>query len=175
MRTTLVVIGAGFALAACASAPPPRPASLLALRQVQSRTYAATDPERVLRAVLAAFQDDGFAVRSADAGLGLVTATHESLRPANGSLKAARWTAAALTYGLALLLPSPKDVVTQLEGTAQVEALGEGEVRLRVSFRLRVVDSAGRVRELRPVTDPRAYQVFHARVDQSVFLRGEGL
>jgi len=160
---------------ACASAPVTHPTSALGLRQIQSRTYSDTDAEGVLKSTLATFQDEGFSVRSADARLGFVAATREHLRPASRGLKAARWTAAALTYGLALLLPSPKDLVTQLEGTAHIEGLGDGEVRLRVSFHLRVTDGAGRVRELREVTDPLVYQEFLAKVDKSVFLQRESL
>lgn len=162
-------------LVACASAPIAPPHSALELRQVQSRSYPDCDARMVLKSVLATLQDEGFSIRTADSNLGFITATRESLREADPALKAARWTAAVFTYGLALLIPSPKDQVRQLDGTAQVEELGSGEVRLRVSFQLRVVEKGGRVRELRDVTDPLVYQTFLAKVDKSLFLQREKL
>jgi hypothetical protein len=129
----------------------------------------------VLKAVLATFQDEGFSIHTAEASLGFVSATRETLQRADAGLKAARWTAAAFTYGLALLVPAPKDRITQLDATAQVEDLGADGVRLRVSFQRRVLDSSGRIREVREVTDELAYQGFLAKVDKSVFLQRERL
>lgn len=175
MKRHAIPLLAAMLLAACASAPTAPPASPLALRQAQSRSYTESDTRSVLKAVLATFQDEGFSVRTADSSLGFITATRETLQPASPGLKAARWTAAAFTYGLALLLPSPKDRITQVEGTAHVEELDAGEVRLRLSFQLRVVDGAGKVRKLVDVTDPVAYQAFLAKVDKSLFLQREKL
>jgi hypothetical protein len=172
---TAVLLLAALPLTACASAPPARTASPLELRQAQSRSYAETDPRSVLKSVLATLQDEGFTVRTADSNLGFITATRETLREADTALKAARWTAAAFTYGLALLVPAPKDRITQLESTAHVEELGGGEVRLRVSFQLRVVDQSGRVRQLQDVTDPVIYQAFLTKVDKSLFYQREKL
>jgi hypothetical protein len=161
--------------AACASAPKAPPASPLALRQAQSRHYSDCDARMVLKSVLATLQDEGFSVRTADSDLGFITATRESMREADPAWKAARWTAAVFTYGLALLIPSPKDQIRQLDSTAQVEELGGGEVRLRVSFQLRLMEKSGRVRELLDVTDPLVYQAFLAKVDKSLFLLREKL
>ena len=172
---TVVVLLAAFPLAACASAPPVRPASPLALRQAQSRSYTETDTRSVLKSVLATFQDEGFAIRTADSNLGFITATRETMNAADPSLKAARWTAAVFTYGLALLLPAPKDRITQVEATAHVEDLEGGEVRLRVSFQLRVLDSNGRVRRLSEVTDPSLHQAFLEKVDKSLYYQKERL
>lgn len=173
-RRPLVLL-ALLPVAACASAPKAPRASPLELRQVQSRSYSDCDTRMVLKSVLATLQDEGFAVRTADSNLGFITATRDTLREADPGLKAARWTAAVFTYGLALLIPSPKGQIRQLDGTAHVEELGGGEVRLRVSFQLRVLDEHGRVRELRDVTDPLVYQAFLAKVDKSLFLQREKL
>jgi hypothetical protein len=170
-----VVLLAAIPLAACASAPPQRPASPLALRQAQSRSYTEADARSVLKSVLATLQDEGFTVRTADASLGFITATRETMRGADPALKALRWTAAVFTYGLALLTPSPKDQITQLEATAHVEDPGEGEVRLRVSFQLRVLDTNGRVRRVEDVTAPEPYQAFLAKVDKSLYYQREKL
>jgi len=166
---------AALPLAACASAPPLPPASPLALRQAQSRSYADCDTRSVLKSVLATLQDEGFSVRTADSDLGFITATRETMKKADSGLKALRWSAAVVTYGLALLAPSPKDRITQVEATAHVEELDQGEVRLRLSFQLRVLDSKGRVERVEDVTDPAPYQLFLAKVDKSLYYQREKL
>jgi len=170
-----VVLLAALPLAGCASAPPERPVSPLALRQAQSRSYTESDARSVLKSVLATLQDEGFTVRTADSSLGFVTATRETLRSADAGLKALRWTAAVFTYGLALLAPSPKGQITQIEATAHVEDLGEGEIRLRVSFQLCVIETNGHVRRIEDVTDPAPYQAFLAKVDKSLYYQREKL
>jgi hypothetical protein len=172
-----VLLLAAFPLAACASAPPARTASPLEVRQAQSRAYAETDTRSVLKSVLATLQDEGFTVRTADSDLGLITATRETLlnKGASPAVQTARWTAALFTYGAALLIPVPKYRMSQVEGTAHVEDLGAGEIRLRLSFQLRSLDKNGRVRDLVDVTDPTVYQAFLAKVDKSLYYQREKL
>jgi hypothetical protein len=163
-------------LAACASAPPVRTASPLELRQAQSRSYAETDTRSVLKSVLATLQDEGFTIRTADSDLGVITATRETLhKGASPTVQAARWTAALFTYGAALLIPVPKYRMSHLEGTAHVEDVSGGEVRLRLSFQYRVLDKNGRVCELTDITDPAVYQAFLAKVDKSLYYQREKL
>lgn len=171
-----VLLLAALPLAACASGPKLPPLSPLMLRETQSRSYAETDARSVLKSVLATLQDEGFTIQTADAELGLIAATRETLdKGASPRTQAARWTAALFTYGAALLIPVPKYRMSQVEGTAHVEELGGGEVRLRLSFQLRVLDKSGRVRELVDVTDSAVYQAFLAKVDKSLFYQREKL
>jgi hypothetical protein len=174
---TAVLILAALPLSACASAPPARAGSPLELRQAQSRSYAETDTRNVLKSVLATLQDEGFTVRTADSTLGFITATRENLlnKGASPAVQAARWTAAVFTYGAALLIPVPKYRMSQVEGTAHVEDLGGGDVRLRLSFQYRMLDKNGRVQELVDVTDPTVYQAFLAKVDKSLYYQREKL
>ncbi len=79
-RGAIILAGLGLAaLPGCLSNPNERifdarsgPAEL---RSVQSRTLAAPDPERVLRATIATLQDLGFVIDKADAVLGTVSGT----------------------------------------------------------------------------------------------------
>lgn len=162
-------------LAACASAGggATAPVSPLQQRELESRTYANGDAKALMRAVLAALQDDGFIVRTADADLGLITATRESARPASAASKMGRTMAIVMTYGIAALLPGPKDRSSVLEATANVASLGS-EARLRINFQLKRLDGS-QVKEVRTVLDGRVYQEFFAKVDKGLFLQRESL
>jgi hypothetical protein len=127
-----------------------------------------------MRAVLGALQDDGFMVRTADADLGLITATRESARPASEAARVGRKLAIVMTYGLAALLPGPKDKSAVLEATANVAAFGS-ETRLRISFQLKRLENGSHVKEVRTVLDGRIYQDFFAKVDKGLFLQRESL
>ncbi len=55
-----------------------------------------------------------------------------------------------------------------------VSEAGE-ETRLRVSFQLKVLDGALRVKEVQLIGEPRFYQDFFAKVDKGLFLVREKL
>ena len=159
-------------LVACASGGGTAvPRSPLQQRELESRTYA-TDTKALMRAVLAALQDDGFIVRTADAELGLITATRESARPASELLRAGRKVAIVMTYGIAALFPGPKDKSSILEATANIAAFGP-EARVRINYQLKVLDNGSRVKEVRTDFDGRVYQEFFAKVDKGLFLQSE--
>lgn len=166
--------------AACASAPPTLPttpvASSLARRQMQSRVYDDCDRTKLLAAVLATLQDEGFAVRTADAALGFVSASREDFEPGTSpGLRTARWVGALFTYGATLLIKVRDDRATLLEATIRAEDLGAGQVRLRVSFLSRVRGRDGRLLQAEEIADPAVYQAFLGRVDKSLFLAREAL
>jgi hypothetical protein len=148
------------------------PQGQLQRRELESRTYS-TDSRALMRAVLAALQDDGFIVRTADAELGVITATRESAQPANEALKVGRRVAVVMTYGLALLFSGPKDKASVLEATANVARFGS-EARVRVNFQLKRL-AGSETKEVRTVMDGRVYQEFFAKVDKSLFLQNENL
>ena len=162
-------------LGACASAGGGAavPQSPLQQRELESRTYSSGTRD-LMRAVLAALQDDGFIVRTADADLGLITATRESARPVSGARRVGRVLAIVMTYGAAAILPGPKDASSVLEATANVAAFGS-EARLRINFQLKRVEDGTRVKEVRTVLDARVYQEFFAKVDKGLFLQREKL
>jgi hypothetical protein len=148
------------------------PQSQLQRREIESRTYPA-ESKALMRAVLAALQDDGFIVRTADSELGVITATRESAQPANEALKVGRKVAIVFTYGLAALLPGPKDKAAVLEATANVAGFGS-EARVRINFQLKRL-AGSQVKDVRTVTDGRVFQEFFAKVDKGLFLQREHL
>jgi hypothetical protein len=161
-------------LGACASAGGGTvvPASSLQQRQLESRTYPTSDTKALMRAVLGALQDKGFIVRSADAELGLITATREAAQPASDAQKVGRALAIVMTYGVAALLPGPKDTSSLLEATANVAAFGQ-ETRVRINFQLKRLENGSRVKDVRTVLDPGVYQEFFSELDKGLFLQRE--
>jgi len=176
MKTRRMLVAfALLPLGACASAGGGTavPRSPLQQRELESRTYS-TDAKALMRAVLAALQDEGFMVRTADAELGLITATRESAQPASEALRVGRKLAIVMTYGVAALLPGPKDKSSVLEATANVAAFGS-EARVRINFQLKLLENGSRAKEVQTVLDGRIYQEFFSKVDKGLFLQREKL
>jgi hypothetical protein len=160
-------------LAGCASASGrPEVRTQLQVRDVQTRAYDTTDTRVVLKAVLDALQDDGFVVKSADANLGLVTATRETVGH-DKVARAARWMTMPFTYGLSGLFIHSKETRV-LAVTAHVSEFGE-QARVRVSFELKIVSSSGEVKRAETIEAPEFYQAFFARIDKGLFLSREHL
>ncbi len=147
----------------------------LAARQAQTRTLEAVSAQVVLKAALAALQDEGFVVREVNAELGLVTAVKEwRSRNQQGVSRTFKWLAALPTYGAALLLPTGKTEFTAVEANLNVTQEAQ-QTRVRVSLVSRVTDSQGRLRSVTPIEDAAVYQGLLARLDRAVYLQKEGL
>lgn len=82
--------------------------------------------------------------------------------------------AMALTYGAAGLLPWTRDEPSVVDATATVSGFGD-RTRVRISFQHTRLGKDGRIRDVRPLTDPRFYQEFFGKVDKSLFVQREGL
>ena len=174
-----VPVALALLLGGCAtvqeSALPRGPRTPLELRQAQSRTFDSGDPRLVLKAVLNVLQDEGYAIREANAELGLVTAVMEwRSRQPNQGLRVFKWVAVLPTYGASLLLPTGKTEFSAVEANVNVTPEAAG-TRVRISLVSKVTDKDGAVRSVRPIDDPLAYQGLLTRLDKAVYLQREGL
>ena len=166
MSATLRITAAVVALGAvgCASSGGFPGRTQLEMREFQTRTFETAEPKLVLRAAINTVLDDGFLIDSADAELGLLTATQKrSTRSFLGNATM------LMTYGL--LKPWRLSV---LEATIKVDEFGGGS-RVRVSFRLVEEGLARSDAKASPVVDPAFHQAFFSRLDKSVFLLKEKL
>lgn len=161
----------GVALSSCATGGAPLRSSRTPLeaRALESRSYAGVDSRLALKAVLGALQDEGFVVRTADAGLGLITATRETVTPPSAGAQARR----LLLGGLALLVPGPGPQAWLLDATAHVSEIRD-ETRVRASFQLKKLEGDKTTRA-ETVTDAGFLQGFFARVDKALYLEREKL
>jgi hypothetical protein len=146
---------------------PPRlpPKTQLQIRELQTRNYTARDQKQVMKAVIAALQDDGFIIRNADRELGFINASKE-------------FDSSDPRFQLWYQLFSGPDMVYQkntiVEASANVSEFGP-EVRVRIVFQIKVMDNFGRPMETRTVEDGLYYQEFFSKVDKSLFFEKSGI
>ncbi len=132
--------------------------SPLALRRLQVRDYPVDDGDAVMRAVIASLQDEGFTITSADAALGLVSATLEASASSPPNRRQRRYWFAA----------DPRDGGNrQLSASISVLPV-RGGTRVRLGFVSRAVDAGG-VTAVDTVVDPGVYQEMFSRLDRAVF------
>ncbi len=138
---------------------PPILQSPLQKREVQTRTFSVRDEHLVMKAVLNALQDEGYIAKNAVVELGLLTATKEANEEDQTSMilgsilmgHDARW---------------KKTLV--IEANANISRHGK-ETRLRISFQRKYLDNTGGIMHVESIIDPHFYQMFFAKVDQSIF------
>jgi len=150
--------------------------SQLKVRDFQTRTYETKDTAAVMKAVLAALQDEGFIIKTSDTDLGLITATKQESKR--------EWH-----------FIFPKDMVYSWDCTANVTAF-ERQTSVRTNFTLSAAP-ANRPRQMilmgpgmvaavpthsnesptpesvREIDDPGYYRNFFAKLDKAIFVQKE--
>jgi len=114
-----------------------------------------------MKAVLNTLQDQGFLLRTADAELGLLTASQE--------LDVSSKMSELLGF---LVNDSRYKKLSVLEATANVSAFGS-QTRVRLSFQRKILDNQGGTMKTAAVDDAAFYQAFFAAPDNAVFIEKE--
>jgi len=195
-KTGLILLFIILALGACANAPEPKPQKTqLEIRELQTRSYDTKDVKMVMKAVMHALQDNNFIVQQADVDLGLLTAQKEvDLESSEGFSwgKALAIGAVVVAVGAAIVIlgkgdrsnsnrsgssyrhePSfKKSPIT--EASANISEFGD-QTRVRLNFRLKILDNKGGTAEVKQIDDPKFYQNFFSTLDKAVFLAKENL
>jgi hypothetical protein len=159
VAVTALVLAAG-----CASNGPPSaaPPSQLELRSFQTREFDTPDTRLVMKAMINVLQDMGFQIQSADADLGLLTASKwANIEHTKKEIKKARKNDRVLSKSLVL------------EATANISDFGNAQSRVRVNILERTLDGSGATMAVAHIDDARFYQQFFAAVDRGVFLQQE--
>jgi hypothetical protein len=136
----------------------------LQIRQIQTRTYELSESELVMKAMLNVLQDDGFIIKTAVPGIGLLTATKEiDIEKMSESMafyffggENARW---------------KKNSV--IEATCNVTYFKD-KCKIRVNFTQKVLDNLGGVVKIRQIYDQKFYQAFFFKVDKSIYIQKMG-
>ncbi len=137
----------------------------LQIRQMQTRSYAISDPKRALKAVLNVLQDEAYIPRQVDLDLGYIHAVKEvDITKENEEFWAKFWHGRDARW--------PKNYV--LDCAANVTEVKDG-MRLRVNFQVKFVNNKGEVITVQAIEDPTFYQSFLQKVDKGVFLEKQGL
>jgi hypothetical protein len=157
-------------LTGCVSPIPPLDTarfSPLQVRAMETRSYEDHDAKMTLTAVLNVLQDEGFIVDYGNADLGLLHATKTIGQTAD------RQAAPAIAAWGRDGNISP-GFFSNIEATANVSNSGN-QVKVRVNFQRRVTDLRGWTVSATPVSDPKSYQEFFAKLDRGLFIQKQGL
>jgi hypothetical protein len=162
----LVIFIAIFIIWGCASTPTPPPTpelTQLEVRQLQTREYKST-PTIVMKAVIAALQDEGFIISSSNPELGLVTAAMEKYEVDTATKSRAEfWQGAGSgTY----------QTTKRWEASASINKHGE-VVRVRINIVAKALTNTGGLVWSQPVYEADIYQTIFSKVDKAVFLEKE--
>jgi len=168
-----IIIGALFGgsllLTGCVTTqgPPPAPEmSQVQVRQLQTREYNVQEETPVIKAVIAALQDEGFIISAANPELGLITAAME-VRDEDKGTKG--W--AEFWYGPGM---GTYQTTKRFEASATVQK-HKSAVRVRINIVAKALTNAGGIVWSQPVYDAKVYQDIFAKVDKSVFLAKENI
>lgn len=116
-----------------------------------------------MRAVLHAFQDEGFVIKNAVPDLGLLTATKElDLSPDS------HWSRGFIGAFAETEPRWPKTRIT--EANATVSPFGVS-TRVRITFQEKVIDNLGGTIGVREIDDPAPYREIFGKIDQSIFIQ----
>ncbi len=167
-------VGLCAILVGCAGTPALEPSQLtpLQVRAIETRSYETPDAKAMLKVVLNVLQDEGFLVDYGNSELGLLHAS----RTVSGGTTSQIYTPAIARFSLSG--NGFFGSLTTIEATVNVSPLAN-QTKVRINFQQRVNSSAGplngSVFTAIPVTDPRIYQEFFAKLDRGLFIQKQGL
>ena len=148
-------------LGGCAGAEKPPSTegmSQIEIRQLQSRSYAGAGEKTVMKAVIAALQDEGFIIASASPELGLVTASME----VNDEDKSSKqWV--EFMYGKGM---GNYQTTRRYEASATVQTK-DADVRVRINITAKAMTNSGGTVWSQTVADPHFYQTIFSKIDKS--------
>ena len=156
-------------ISACVStpAPPPIPKlTQLQIRQIQTRKYSDINTKGVMKAVIAALQDDGFIVSNADLDLGLISASVESYQ-----LDKATKGYVEFWYGAG---QGTYQTTKRIEASITVHQHGE-TIKVRINLLAKAITNAGGLVWSQPIYNPKVYQNLFAKVDKAIYLEKQNL
>ena len=156
----------------------PKQKTQLQVREYQTRTFETNDGDLVLKAALNVLQDDGFIVKNAVTGLGLLTASKDiQLSGSKGQN-----TTDKIIKLLEILGEKPpkhrgKKVyknIKQIEVSVNVTVYGT-KTKVRANFQAKILNNDGSVNAVQVIDDKSFYQEFFAKVSKGIFLQQQGL
>ena len=166
----VTVLVATLGLAACEDTIPKEALQLtkesLEERQAQTRRFDTGDEAELLSASAAVLQDLGFTLDESETKLGLIVASKDRDATETGQVVGA--IIVALLTGAVM----PIDETQKIRVSLITRPIGENATRtaVRITFQRIVWNTQGKISKLEPLTDPKLYQEFFAKLSKSVFL-----
>jgi len=136
----------------------------LEIRQMQTRTYEIKDRKLVMKAMLNVLQDDDFIIEQVNMDLGFFNAQKEvDVENAGEKFWQTFW------WGKAYATYKKNQII---DVTANISEFGD-DMRVRVNFRVKVMNNKGGVELVRQIDNPQYYQEFFSKVDKGIFIEKE--
>jgi hypothetical protein len=165
----------GVSLNGCTNVPTLEPSQLtpLQIRAIETRSYEGMESKAMLKTVLNVLQDEGFLVDYGNSDLGLLHAS----RTIGGNSTEQVFGSAIELFGVRRRFPP---TMLTIEATANITEAGN-RIKVRLTFQhqdrtvLFTGANANTVSSAVPVTDPRIYQEFFAKLDRGLFIQKQGL
>lgn len=156
-----------FILVGCVSTPTPPPVpemTQLQIRQLQTREYSSTEYITVMKAVISAFQDEGFIITNANSELGLITSGMEIFEEDKATKQ---WI--EFWYGSGM---GTYQTTKRFEASATVRQHGD-VIRVRINVVAKAISNTGGIIWSQPVYDSKVYQGLFSKIDKAVYLEKE--
>lgn len=176
LRTGMSLLLCSF-IVGCANAPLLDTSRMTALqiRALQSRTYENQDAKTTLKTLLNVLQDEGYLVDYGNTELGLLHGTREVDELALQRFGEAPVALGHSDYQTTFPVPyGPTVNIVRLEATANVSDFSN-QVKVRVNFQQKVANNLQGTVVAMPVTDPKYYQEFFAKLERGLFIQKQGL
>jgi len=137
------------------------PQTQLEKRQYQTRQYSNIPKPVLMKAMLNVLQDEGFIVNNANSLLGFISGAKE-FSPKDKTIDIEK------EFGTKKGMMGA--VVAVVETTANVSEYGR-EMRVRVNFKRKLLNTYGNAYKIEEVTDEKYYQNFFSKVDKAIFIQ----
>ena len=181
IRSGWLLLPVLLGVSGCVSPIPPLDTSRLSpleVRAMETRAYDSHDVKLTLKTVLNVLQDEGFLVDYGNADLGLLHA-NKTISQTADQQSAPAIAAWDLNGTPSLGVPSPRGRVSSaifstVEATANVSEFGN-QVRVRINFQRKIFNWQGLVISATPISDPKSYQEFFAKLDRGLFIQKQGI
>lgn len=164
VASKLSIVLAILIISGCSSVytpPPEKIRSQLEWRQLQSKTFAINDEKIVLKATIAALQDSGYSIRSANENTGLISAMN--VTDFDGGC-------ASVPGRMPYCLIAIEELVT---GT--ITKVAKDEIRVRISIKKNGKTDSDATEWTRNVGDENLYKSIFQEISKSIFLQKENL
>ncbi len=150
--------------------------SQLQTRAYQTRSFDTTDHKMVMKAVIDTLQDDGYIIKDASEGLGLLSAQKEDSQDSQLYGFGSDSDLNDLGTLITILFEDKHykhDVHVNeramIEASANISQFGK-KIRVRVNFQKKMWNSKGMVKSVSAIDDMEFYQNFFIKVEKAVFL-----
>lgn len=133
-------------------------------RSLQTREFNATSDITIHKAIVTAFQDEGFIVTSYNKDIGLITGAVEYNQVDEATRK---WRTGNLQNGW--------QTIKKIEASATISLIKNEMYSVRINLVQKGISDTGGVLWSQPIAEPQVYSNLFSKIEKSVFLQKEKL